>query len=175
MIIDLDDNQLDYSQRQILLAELVKKIKGLLDEYVRPAVESDGGAISFHSYNEGVVKVQLRGSCSGCPSSTLTLKSGIENLLKNAAEATVGRAPTISLTAREAPDGADILVEDSGRGISPEDLPKVMRAGFTTKPSGHGLGLHSFAVFLSATGGSLRVESAGLDCGTRVIVEVRNA
>lgn len=62
--------------------ELVKKIKGLLDEYVRPAVESDGGAISFHSYNEGVVKVQLRGSCSGCPSSTLTLKAGIENLLK---------------------------------------------------------------------------------------------
>lgn len=63
-------------------SELVKKIKGLLDEYVRPAVESDGGAISFHSYNEGVVKVQLRGSCSGCPSSTLTLKAGIENLLK---------------------------------------------------------------------------------------------
>ena len=67
---------------QVPDTELVKKIKGLLDEYVRPAVESDGGAISFHSYNEGVVKVQLRGSCSGCPSSTLTLKSGIENLLK---------------------------------------------------------------------------------------------
>ncbi len=63
-------------------SEVVKKIKGLLDEYVRPAVESDGGAISFHSFNEGVVKVELRGSCSGCPSSTLTLKAGIENLLK---------------------------------------------------------------------------------------------
>lgn len=58
------------------------KIKALLDDYVRPAVESDGGAISFHSYDEGVVTVLLQGSCSGCPSSTVTLKSGIENLLK---------------------------------------------------------------------------------------------
>lgn len=63
-------------------SEVVKKIKGLLDEYVRPAVESDGGAINFHSFNEGTVKVHLQGSCSGCPSSTLTLKAGIENLLK---------------------------------------------------------------------------------------------
>jgi Fe-S cluster biogenesis protein NfuA len=63
-------------------SETVQKIKHLLDEYVRPAVESDGGAINFHSYHEGVVKVQLQGSCSGCPSSTITLKSGIENLLK---------------------------------------------------------------------------------------------
>lgn len=63
-------------------SETVQKIKHLLDEYVRPAVESDGGAINFHSYNEGVVKVLLQGSCSGCPSSTLTLKAGIENLLK---------------------------------------------------------------------------------------------
>jgi len=62
--------------------EIVKKIKHLLDEYVRPAVESDGGAITFHSYDEGTVKLLLQGSCSGCPSSTLTLKSGIENLLK---------------------------------------------------------------------------------------------
>ncbi len=62
--------------------EVVKKIKHLLDEYVRPAVESDGGAITFHSYDEGTVKLLLQGSCSGCPSLTLTLKSGIENLLK---------------------------------------------------------------------------------------------
>ena len=59
-----------------------KKIKGILDEYIRPAVESDGGAIQFHSYDDGVVKVLLQGSCSGCPSSTVTLKAGIENLLK---------------------------------------------------------------------------------------------
>ncbi|MEM9325262.1 MAG: NifU family protein, partial [Bacteroidota bacterium] len=58
------------------------KIKGILDEYIRPAVEMDGGAISFHSFHEGKVKVQLQGSCSGCPSSTITLKAGIENLLK---------------------------------------------------------------------------------------------
>lgn len=63
-------------------SETVRKIKGLLDEYVRPAVEGDGGAINFRSFVEGVVTVELRGSCSGCPSSTLTLKSGIENLLK---------------------------------------------------------------------------------------------
>lgn len=64
--------------------EVVIKIKSLLDEYVRPAVESDGGAISFHSFEEvsGTVKVNLQGSCSGCPSSTITLKNGIENLLK---------------------------------------------------------------------------------------------
>lgn len=62
-------------------SELVVRIKTLLDEYVRPAVESDGGAITFHSFNEGKVKVHLQGSCSGCPSSTVTLKQGIENLL----------------------------------------------------------------------------------------------
>lgn len=63
-------------------SETVKKIKGILDEYIKPAVEQDGGAIAFHSYQEGVVKVLLQGSCSGCPSSTVTLKAGIENLLK---------------------------------------------------------------------------------------------
>ena len=63
-------------------SEPVKKIKSLLDEYVRPSVEGDGGAITFKSLNEdGIVTVELRGSCSGCPSSTLTLKAGIENLL----------------------------------------------------------------------------------------------
>lgn len=63
-------------------SEVVKKIKGILDEYIRPAVEQDGGAIGFSSFEEGVVKVNLQGSCSGCPASTVTLKSGIENLLK---------------------------------------------------------------------------------------------
>lgn len=64
-------------------SETVQQIKAVLDQYVRPAVESDGGAINFHSFDEttGVVKVLLQGSCSGCPSSTLTLKAGIENLL----------------------------------------------------------------------------------------------
>jgi Fe-S cluster biogenesis protein NfuA len=62
--------------------EVITKIKVVLDEYIRPAVEQDGGAINFESFVDGVVKVQLQGSCSGCPSSTVTLKSGIENLLK---------------------------------------------------------------------------------------------
>lgn len=62
--------------------EAVKKIKSILDEYIRPAVEQDGGAISFHSFENKTVKVILQGSCSGCPSSTVTLKSGIENLFK---------------------------------------------------------------------------------------------
>jgi len=58
------------------------KIQQILNDYVRPAVEQDGGAISYKSFNEGIVTVELRGSCSGCPSSTITLKAGIENLLK---------------------------------------------------------------------------------------------
>lgn len=63
-------------------AEMVKKIKELIDTYVKPAVEMDGGNIEFKSFNEGVVTVVLQGSCSGCPSSTVTLKSGIEGMLK---------------------------------------------------------------------------------------------
>jgi len=59
------------------------KIKDILDEYIRPAVENDGGAIELDSYKDGTVKVILKGSCSGCPSSTMTLKAGIEQLLKN--------------------------------------------------------------------------------------------
>lgn len=62
--------------------EAVAAIKQILDEYIKPAVEQDGGAITFKSYQKGVVSVILQGSCSGCPSSTVTLKSGIENLLK---------------------------------------------------------------------------------------------
>lgn len=58
-------------------------IKNLLDEYVRPAVENDGGAIDFRGYDNGTVTVVLKGSCAGCPSSTATLKGGIENLLKS--------------------------------------------------------------------------------------------
>ncbi|MBK8624281.1 MAG: NifU family protein [Saprospiraceae bacterium] len=62
--------------------ELVKKIKDLIDTYVKPAVEMDGGNIEFKSFHNGIVTVILQGSCSGCPSSTVTLKSGIEGMLK---------------------------------------------------------------------------------------------
>lgn len=60
--------------------ESIKKIKAILEEYIKPAVEQDGGAITYHSFRDGVVKVKLQGSCSGCPSSMITLKAGIENL-----------------------------------------------------------------------------------------------
>lgn len=62
--------------------EVEIKIQQILHDYVRPAVEQDGGAISYRSFDGGIVTVELRGSCSGCPSSTITLKSGIESLLK---------------------------------------------------------------------------------------------
>lgn len=63
-------------------SDVVKRIKELLDNYVRPAVEMDGGAIQFRSYDDGVVNLMLQGSCSGCPSSMITLKAGIEGMMK---------------------------------------------------------------------------------------------
>ncbi len=63
-------------------AEIVQKIKDLIETYVKPAVEMDGGNIEFKSFKEGIVTVVLQGSCSGCPSSTVTLKSGIEGMLQ---------------------------------------------------------------------------------------------
>ena len=63
------------------LEEIEKKIVKLLDEKIRPAVAKDGGDIKFKEFKDGVVKVQLQGSCSGCPSSTMTLKQGVQNLL----------------------------------------------------------------------------------------------
>jgi Fe-S cluster biogenesis protein NfuA len=62
--------------------DVVKRIKELLENYVKPAVEMDGGAIQFKSYQEGVVNLMLQGSCSGCPSSMITLKAGIEGMMK---------------------------------------------------------------------------------------------
>jgi len=62
--------------------EMAQKIKELIDTYVKPAVEMDGGNIEFKSFREGVVNVVMQGSCSGCPSSTVTLKAGIEGMLK---------------------------------------------------------------------------------------------
>jgi Fe-S cluster biogenesis protein NfuA len=62
--------------------DVVKRIKELLENYVKPAVEMDGGAIQFKSYNDGVVNLMLQGSCSGCPSSMITLKAGIEGMMK---------------------------------------------------------------------------------------------
>ncbi len=63
-------------------SDVVKRIKELLENYVKPAVEMDGGAIAFKNYEQGKVTLLLQGSCSGCPSSTITLKSGIEGMMK---------------------------------------------------------------------------------------------
>ena len=69
----------EYSEND---AAIVKKIKELIDTYVRPAVEMDGGNIAFKSFEEGIVTLIMQGACSGCPSSTVTLKAGIEGMLK---------------------------------------------------------------------------------------------
>ena len=63
------------------LKEIEKKIVQILDQKIRPAVAKDGGDIKFKEFKDGIVKVQLQGSCSGCPSSTMTLKQGVQNLL----------------------------------------------------------------------------------------------
>ncbi len=63
--------------------EIVEQIKELLDTRVRPAVAQDGGDITFHGFDRGVVYLHMQGACAGCPSSTLTLKMGIENLLRH--------------------------------------------------------------------------------------------
>ena len=63
------------------LKDIEKKIVKILDEKIRPAVAKDGGDIKFKEFKDGVVSVQLQGSCSGCPSSTMTLKQGVQNLL----------------------------------------------------------------------------------------------
>jgi len=62
--------------------DVVKRIKELLESYVKPAVEMDGGAIQFKDYDDGVVTLMMQGSCSGCPSSMITLKAGIEGMMK---------------------------------------------------------------------------------------------
>ena len=64
-------------------SEIVKTVKELLDTRVRPAVAQDGGDITFQGYRDGVVYLHMRGACAGCPSSTATLKHGIENLLRH--------------------------------------------------------------------------------------------
>ncbi len=71
-----------FTEHTAPVTETETKIVEILEEYIRPAVEQDGGLITFKSFIEGVVTVQMKGSCSGCPSSTLTLKAGIEGLLK---------------------------------------------------------------------------------------------
>ena len=74
----IDENSKEQNSN---LDEIEQKIVKILDEKIRPAVAKDGGDIKFKEFKDGVVKVQLQGSCSGCPSSTMTLKQGVQNLL----------------------------------------------------------------------------------------------
>jgi len=71
----------DLNEESVSLDEIEKRIVQLLEEKIRPAIARDGGDIKFKEFKDGVVKVQLQGSCSGCPSSTMTLKQGVQNLL----------------------------------------------------------------------------------------------
>ena len=73
------DENLD--EKNLNLSEIEQKIVKILDQKIRPAVARDGGDIKFKEFKDGIVKVQLQGSCSGCPSSTMTLKQGVQNLL----------------------------------------------------------------------------------------------
>ena len=76
------DKKLD-DEKQDNLGELEKQIIKILDTKIKPAVARDGGDIKFKQFKDGIVTVQLQGSCSGCPSSTMTLKKGVQNLLKH--------------------------------------------------------------------------------------------
>jgi len=77
-VIDENKTEVDLN-----LSEIESKIVKILEEKIRPAVARDGGDIKFKEFKDGVVKVQLQGSCSGCPSSTMTLKQGVQNLLRH--------------------------------------------------------------------------------------------
>jgi len=74
-------NKIEQIDEDIPQDEVVKKINEILDTKIRPAVARDGGDIKFKSFKDGLVKVELKGSCSGCPSSMMTLKQGVQNLL----------------------------------------------------------------------------------------------
>ena len=77
-VVDVKQDEQDLDQD---LQEIEKRIISLLETKIRPAVARDGGDIKFKSFKDGIVEVQLQGSCSGCPSSTMTLKQGVQNLL----------------------------------------------------------------------------------------------
>ncbi len=85
VVIEEEAAKIKQESTNIVLSDdddVVKRIKELLENYVKPAVEMDGGAIQFKSYDDGVVNLTLQGSCSGCPSSMITLKAGIEGMMK---------------------------------------------------------------------------------------------
>jgi Fe-S cluster biogenesis protein NfuA len=81
--VEGDDSSVGHAEHTGPDADIVSQIKELLDTRVRPAVAQDGGDITFHGFERGVVYLHMQGACAGCPSSTMTLKMGIENLLRH--------------------------------------------------------------------------------------------
>ena len=75
--------EFDQSNETEILDEVSEKIKDIISTHIRPAVAQDGGDIVFENFKDGIVYVSMKGSCDGCPSSTMTLKNGVENLLKH--------------------------------------------------------------------------------------------
>lgn len=102
--------------------------------------------------------------------------NGVVNVLKNAIEACESMGNGVIVVKLESTEaGCRIQIIDSGSGVDPENLSKVMSAGFSTKVKGNGFGLHSFAIFLTANQGALRIESPGINLGTTVTIEVAHA
>lgn len=95
---------------------------------------------------------------------------GLVNLVKNSMEAISG-AGTVSARLERTPTGSLVEILDTGCGLNPDELSRALTAGFTTKSGGHGLGLHSFSVFLSGHSGRLRIESPGKGLGCRITIE----
>ena len=83
VIVKKDVKKLDKNKSSQKSNEIINKINDVLDAKIRPAVARDGGDITFKSFKDGIVVVELKGSCSGCPSSTMTLKQGVQNLLSH--------------------------------------------------------------------------------------------
>ena len=82
-VVEGDDGAGGHASHDGPDSDIVNQIKALLDTRVRPAVAQDGGDITFHGFDRGIVYLHMQGACAGCPSSTLTLKMGIENLLRH--------------------------------------------------------------------------------------------
>jgi len=82
-VIEAGNEQAGHTEHDGADSEIITQIKELLDTRVRPAVAQDGGDITFHGFDRGVVYLHMKGACAGCPSSTMTLKMGIENLLRH--------------------------------------------------------------------------------------------
>jgi len=81
VVVEKNLNNTNSEDQKSKSSDVIIKIKEVLDSKVRPAVAKDGGDISFKSFKDGIVTVELKGSCSGCPSSIMTLKQGVQNLL----------------------------------------------------------------------------------------------